>query len=256
MNHKPRGEWFLADPDLDDAPVRMFCFPHAGGGPRQFLAWQAALGRDVQVHALVPPGRGHRAGQLAPATVAGFATGAAMAVESLADRPSILFGHSFGVVAAFEVARRLRHVMAISDLVASGCAAPVRLPSARVVAASKLEGRAFAEAVGFFGGLPPELVAAEELHALVLPTLQADFAMVAGYRYRPADPLDIRLHLVNGRDDQHVCGDALDGWAGECTTAPTVTEMVGGHFYFDPDPAVLLGILNDLVAHHQNLEVI
>jgi surfactin synthase thioesterase subunit len=256
MNHSPRADWFLADPELDDAPVRLFCFPHAGGGPRQFLSWQAALGPGVQLHALVAPGRGHRAGQPAPATVAAFAAGAAAAVEELADRPAILVGHSFGAVAAFEVARTLRHVTAISDLVASGCAAPRRLPSERVVAASQLEGRAFAEAVGFFGGLPPELVAAEELHDLVLPTLQADFALVAGYRYRPAEPLEIRVHLVNGRDDQHVRGDALEGWAEECTTAPTVTAMAGGHFYFDPDPSALLAVLGELVEQHQHLEVI
>ncbi len=49
-----------------------------------------------------------------------------------------------------------------------------------------LRGREFAEAVGFFGGLPPEVVKAQELHDLLLPPMIADFQLVAGYQRRPA----------------------------------------------------------------------
>jgi medium-chain acyl-[acyl-carrier-protein] hydrolase len=116
------------------------------------------------------------------------------------------------------------------------------------MAAAHLEGRAFAEAVGFFGGLPPEVVQAEELHDLLLPTLRADFRLVADYRYREDEPLEIRVHLVNGTEDPHVRGDVLRGWASECREEPTRHEAVGGHFYFEQEPQVLTGLLRELAA--------
>lgn len=256
MNTTPVGEWFVTDPAVDHAPVRVFCFPHAGGGPRTFLGWQHALGDAAQLLAAVPPGRGHRIGQPPPTGIDDYAESAARAVAEFADRPSVLLGHSLGALVAFEVARRLRGLGAVRDLVASGCAAPPRLPSVRVVEASRLRGRAFAEAVGFFGGLPPELVAAEELYDLVLPSLQADFALVAGYRYRSAAPLDLRVHLVNGVDDRHVSSDGLIGWAAECTAPPSQLDVAGGHFWFDQDPAAMIAMLRALAGRHQHMEVI
>ncbi|MCL9762772.1 hypothetical protein [Frankia sp. AiPa1] len=66
----------------------------------------------------------------------------------------------------------------------------------------------------------------------------ADFQLVSRYRYRPADPLAVRVHLVKGADDPHVASEALDGWARECSEPPTLLEVPGAHFYFDEDPAV------------------
>nr|BFE74347.1 hypothetical protein GCM10020092_076480 [Actinoplanes digitatis] len=48
------------------------------------------------------------------------------------------------------------------------------------------------------------MVAAEELHELLLPGVQADFRLVAGYRYRAATPLPVGITLVNGVADNHV----------------------------------------------------
>ncbi len=243
---RPEGSWFLAGADAVAGQPQIFCFAHAGGNPRAFLRWQDALGDDARLLAVVPPGRGHRSAQPPPRDVAEYVDGAARVIAELADRPTILFGHSLGAVIAFEVARRLRGLPAVTDLVASGCAAPTTLPSARVIAAAQLEGRAFAEAVGFFGGLPPEIIEAEELHDLLLPTLLADFRMVGDYRYQPGEPLTIGVHLVNGAADPHVRGDALDGWAGECRTPPSRQEVAGDHFYFEKNPDVVLRLLSAL----------
>jgi surfactin synthase thioesterase subunit len=238
--------WFLTDPSAAGAGTQVFCFTHAGGNSRSFLRWQPLLGKAAQLVAVVAPGRGHRAGTAPVRSVDEFADGAAAAIEASLSRPTVLLGHSLGALVAFEVARRLRSVPSVAHLVASGCAAPKMLPSDRVVAAARLEGRDFARAVGFFGGLPPEVVAAEDLYDVLLPPLQADFRMVAGYRYRPAAPLEVGLHLVNGVDDPHVGSDVLAGWAGECQTEPTRHDAIGGHFYFEEHPETLIDLLLSL----------
>ncbi|HET9116591.1 MAG TPA: alpha/beta fold hydrolase [Pseudonocardiaceae bacterium] len=251
MTLQPFGSWFLTDSDAAHSPVRVCCFPHAGGGPHQFLRWQRQLGDAVQLLGVVLPGRGHRTAESPVDTIEEYIDGAAHAVAQLADRPTLLMGHSLGALVAFEVARQLREVPAVTDLVASGLAAPSMLPTPRVVAAARLHGREFAEAVAFFGGLPPEMLAAEELYDLVLPGLYSDFQLVAGYRYRGAEPLTVRVHLVNGADDPHVGGDVLHGWTAECVEPPTRLQAAGGHFYFEQDATVLTELLSSLAERHR-----
>jgi surfactin synthase thioesterase subunit len=241
--------WFVSRGHDLAAHPRLVCFPHAGGNSRAFLDWQPALRHDAEVVAVTVPGRGHRADEPPPADVDQLADGAAAAIAAAGDRPIILFGHSLGALVAFEVARRLRGLPALRHLVASGCAAPSLIPSERVVCAARLEGREFAQAIAFFGGLPPEVVAAEELHDLLLPNLMGDFRLVARYRYRPARPLAIGVSLVIGAEDPHVDADRIAPWRRECAAPPAEHWIGGGHFYFerglDPIFDVLRPLLRD-----------
>jgi surfactin synthase thioesterase subunit len=246
MSSLQQSQWFLTASVESRAAPRIFCFPHAGGDSRLFLSWQPRM-REAEIVAVCPPGRAHRAAEPRPASVAELADGAAAAIAAFADQPVYLFGHSLGAVVAFEVARRLRDLPTFRHLVASGCAAPALLPSPRVVEAAGLEGRAFAEAVGFFGGLPPEVVAAEELYDILLPGLRADFRMVASYQYRPAPPLKVPVTLIDGCDDPHVTDTVLGRWAEE-TKLPVVQHWVtGGHFYFEQQPQAVTDVLNNLL---------
>jgi surfactin synthase thioesterase subunit len=211
------------------------------------LSWQSRLRVPAEIVAVCPPGRGHRLAEPAPGSVAELADGAAEAIAAIGDHPVYLFGHSLGAVVAFEVARRLRGLPVLRHLIASGCAAPALLPSQRVVEAARLEGRVFAQAVGFFGGLPPEIVAAEELHDILLPGVQADFRMVARYQYRPARPLPIGLTVINGREDPHVGEAMLQRWADEVSVPPVYHWTDGGHFYFESRPQVVTDVLDNVL---------
>ncbi|MFB0628301.1 thioesterase II family protein [Streptomyces sp. AB3(2024)] len=242
--------WFLTSETTSgpDPAARVYCFPHAGGNPRTFLDWQPAMDPDARILAVCPPGRGHRFREPAPASLASLADGAATAIALAADadRPFLLFGHSFGAALAFEVARRLDGIRGFAGLVASGCSAPSLLPTPRVVEAAALEGRAFTEAVRFFGGLPPEVIEDEAVQELLLPHLKADFRMVAGYRYAPDTPLTVPLTLLNGADDPHVSPAALGPWARECAAEPELHWTPGGHFYFEDRPHAVTAVLRPL----------
>ncbi|WP_245601732.1 thioesterase II family protein [Hamadaea tsunoensis] len=256
------ARWF--HPALDEVPPgpRVFCFPHAGGNPRTFLSWQPLLespgdGCTPRIVVVGMPSRGHRAHELPTTSVTDLADGAAEAIARVAgEHPAYLFGHGLGAVVAFETARRLRGVPGVRHLIASGCLAPSSLPSNRTMRTAGLRGREFADAVALSGGLPPEIVAAEQLHDLLLPGLQADFRLAAEYEYRSASPLTIGLTLINGQDSG-TDPAALLPWRDETVETPAYHWAPGGHFYFQQRPRAVADLLRTLTAsapaHHVEL---
>jgi surfactin synthase thioesterase subunit len=252
------ADWFVSGGSGREGSSRVFCFPHAGGTPRAFLDWQTGLGDDVEIVGVCRPGREHRAAEPAP-TIGELIDGAAAAIAAVtaADgRPYYLFGHSLGALVAFEVCRRLSGSAPPRHFVASGCAAPSLLPSQRVRQIATLTGAEFAEAIAFFGGLDPEVIADAEVRELLLPGLIADFRMAVGYCYRPGPPLAVPATVVVGRDDPHVGQEQAAPWDREFTWPPERHWVVGGHFYFDPDPGAATSILRSLVLADEHVELI
>ncbi|MFI1584315.1 thioesterase II family protein [Embleya sp. NPDC020630] len=255
--------WFVSrDDDAAHTPL-VYCFAHAGGDSRSFLAWQGELGDEAELVAVCPPGRAHRAREARP-TLAEFADGAASAIRARAGAPGVdgtrpvyLFGHSLGSLVAFETARRLRDVPTLRRLFVSGVSAPSLAPSERVCRLAALEGRAFAEALEFFEGLPPEVLAQDEVLDLLLPGVIADFRMAAGYEYTAAAPLAVGVTVIAGRDDPYLSADKVALWEGECVRPPECHWVDGGHFHFrDKGPSAVIDLLLRAVRADQHVEVI
>jgi len=253
------ADWFTSHGGAAPWSTRIFCFPHAGGSPRAFADWQDGLGDDAEILAICRPGREHRAAEPAP-TISELIDGATAAIAGLTesdDRPFYLFGHSLGAIVAFEVCRRLSASGAAPrHFVASGASAPPLLPSQRVKDIAKLTGREFAEAIGFFGGLPADVIADQEMRDLLLPGIIADFAMAVGYRYQSGPRLAVPATIVVGRDDPHVQQEQIEPWNDEFTWPPDRHLVDGGHFYFEPQPTAIVDILRSLVRADQHVELI
>jgi len=244
----PEPAWFLTGAAEYRPHARVFCFPHGGGDPRGYLAWQDGLAPAAELHVMCAPGRGHRFAEPFAASIDELAIGAADAICGYADRPIVLFGHSFGALVAFEVARLLRDTPALRHLVVSGCVAPALMPTEYLVWAAGLEGREFAEMAGRYEGLAPEIVADEELQELLLPGLRHDLRLIAEYRYRPSTPLAVPATLINGRQDWHVADDTVDPWRREFEAPPARHWHDGGHFYFDGHPSTVVDTLAAIVS--------
>ena len=248
------AQWFHSLPDTEHRAARIFCFAHAGGNPRSFLAWQPALAADAQLIAVVPP---HPPGSRLALTE--YIDGVTIALRQAAAEqatPIYLFGHSFGALIAFEACRRLRDEPAIAHLVVSGLAAPRLLPSARVLDLSRKQGQEFADALAFFGGLPAEVLADKDLLEVVLPGVQADFKVAAQYRYQPAPPLEIPATVITGEADPHLHEARIVEWRNEFVQQPDIRWVPGGHFYFEDDPALITDVLRDVVRTDQHVELI
>jgi surfactin synthase thioesterase subunit/glycosyltransferase involved in cell wall biosynthesis len=202
--------------------LRLFCFPHAGGGAAAFQGWAERLPRSV---AVVPMPR--------PRSTDMAALSAALcdSIQPYLHEPFAFFGHSMGAVVAFELARllRRRNQPLPRMLVASGARAP-RFRRGHVPPPEPGEAE-FVEALRRLEGTPPEVLDNPNLMQLILPALREDAAIYRNYIYAEEPPLDCSLRAYGGAEDPNVNRHHLEGWAVETTGTFAVRVFPGGHFY-------------------------
>jgi surfactin synthase thioesterase subunit len=247
--------WLPVEPSRD-APLRLFCFPHAGAGAGAYRPWSATLARaGIDVCPVQPPGREGRFREAPYDAVGPLVDDLAPVLEPYLDRPYALFGHSMGALIAFELAHRLREIAAPVHLFVSGRIAPqlrdprprlYDLPDAQLIARLRA-----------LGGIPSGLLDARELIAMQLPLLRADLALNERYEY-PAVPseapgpsvgaktrglrrsLDVPLSAYGGVSDPKVSADELRAWHEQTTGLFRVQLLAGGHFFVQTAQPVLL----------------
>ncbi|MEU8795434.1 alpha/beta fold hydrolase [Streptomyces sp. NPDC048643] len=228
------GRWlrrYGPPPTTGEAKATLVCLPHAGGAPTSFRDWPALLTPALDVIAVCYPGRQDRFDEPCITDMAVMANEVAATLAPLAKRaPLALFGHSMGAAVAYEAARLLhsRHGVRPAHLFVSGLVPPHRvrpgtrhLKSDAALTADLLEQ----------GGTDALVLADEELRALVMPAVRADYQLIETYRHTGAGPLDIPITAYYGQDDARTPRSAMPDWQLH-THAPTRTRSFpGGHFY-------------------------
>jgi medium-chain acyl-[acyl-carrier-protein] hydrolase len=240
--------WIVRFQPRPRARLRLFCFPYAGAGASAYRAWPAGFPETVEVAAVQLPGREGRFGEPLLTDVQSLAAALPEALVPLLDRPFALFGHSLGAVSAYETARRLRrdHGLSPGLLAVSGHQAP-GLPAAQPPI-HHLARPAFVEEVRKLNGTPAEVFADQELLALVLPQLMADFRMAETYVPSDAGPLTCPVLALGSTEDPRVSEATLRPWA-EVTSGPCRVRMLpGDHSYVQSHRAALLALLGAEMA--------
>ena len=229
------------------APIRLVCFPHAGGSATFYAALAHALGSQVDTQAVQYPGRLERRDEPFPESIAEVADAVVSELAPCLDRPTALFGHSMGAVVAFEVARRLEALQCPPTwLFISGRGAPSLQPREFT---HLLDDQSLLAEMAKLGGTDRRLLADEELMQFLLPVIRGDYLTLASYRHAPGPPLSCPLTAVNGQDDTRVSSRTVAAWE-QLTTGPFHSlTLRGGHFYLverAPEVAALLrGCLTD-----------
>jgi medium-chain acyl-[acyl-carrier-protein] hydrolase len=211
--------------------VRLFCFPYGGSGSLGYRRWTRSLPAGIELVPVPVPGREARFTEEPYTRVEPLA-------QDLADRldtslPFAFFGHSFGALAAFELARLLRRQGRKTPevLLVSGLPAPhlqrqrphiAHLPDPELVTALRDQ-----------FDLTDELLQAPELLEMVLPIMRADFAVVESYEYREEPPFDFPLRVFGGLSDPEATREELEGWQKQSTRPVSVRMFPGGHFFLN-----------------------
>ncbi|SCL25333.1 thioesterase II family protein [Micromonospora inyonensis] len=219
----------------------LFALPYAGGGASLYRSWPETTG--VRVHGVQLPGREELFDEPWPLSMADtIARCVRQVVErSTGDDNVALFGHSFGAVLAYEVARHL-----VADgrtpvhLFASGSVDPTT-PLGRDPA--QLSDTEFVGRVESLAGYTHPALAIPDLREIVLPVLRADVRMHETYRTDAERPLPVPVTALRGTSDHLVSADDCARWAKVTSAVSTVVQLPGGHMYFVDDPQPLLTVI-------------
>jgi medium-chain acyl-[acyl-carrier-protein] hydrolase len=225
------SEFLLTPVHGSHGSLRLFCFPHAGGGASAYWSWIGALGPRVEVAPVQLPGRETRR-RAAPfpdwnALVNDLIHGLAPFLEP----PFAFFGHSFGAFVAFEVARGLaRRGAPMTDCLLVSAARAPHLPDPDP-SIQRLPDADFIERLRRLNGIPDQVLGNKELLDIFLPTIRSDLALLDAYRYREEPPLACQIVAFGGSDDKKVGAEDLEGWARQTSRRFAIRRFPGGHFF-------------------------
>jgi surfactin synthase thioesterase subunit len=212
-------------------PVPLLCLPHAGGSELAYGTWSAAAPPGVRI---VPAGLPGHGSQLDTPLVDDFGRLIGLLAEEFAamapaGRGYALFGHSFGSLLAFELARALRHRLGEpAALLVSGRNGPT-VPVAAPM--HDLPSEALVSTLSELGAMDERVLADPDLRALFLPIIRTDLRLAETYRYQAAEPLRCPVHVYAGRHDSLVTPEGLAAWRRESTGPVRIRRFDGGHFY-------------------------
>ncbi|HEX4938133.1 MAG TPA: alpha/beta fold hydrolase [Candidatus Kapabacteria bacterium] len=210
------------------AAVRLFCFPCAGGGASMYRRW-ATLLPGVDVWAVNYPGRETLHGQpFAPSLDAVLAP-VLEQQELFAEKPFLVYGHSFGSLVAFAAAVRLQALGCQTRGVLGSARRAPHLPTGQVI--SDLPDDRFLAELDRFGGMPDAIRKDPEMLAFYLPIIRADLHLNDISRLPDTDRIDAPVYVFSGSHDRVATQAELLAWKNSSTGRVEHREFTGGHFF-------------------------
>jgi acyl transferase domain-containing protein/surfactin synthase thioesterase subunit len=257
--------WLVVPRPRPAAALRLFCFPFAGAGAGPYRPWADALHPSIELVAVEPPGRASRIHEPPERDLERFFGRLTAALEPRLDRPAAFFGHCLGGLIAWEAARRLRQRgrLDLRAFIVAGVRPPSRLAHEGHFEHSLLErmlehesfdplrpaheqpDEVFAEITRHFNiDATDEFLARPELKRLLLPTVRADFALTAAYRYRPEPPWDVPIICFSGLEDPYVSREDARAWTDFTCRSFSLHWRAGAHFLVVEDREFIVATLN------------
>jgi medium-chain acyl-[acyl-carrier-protein] hydrolase len=225
---------------------RLVCIPYAGGAASLFHAWSPQLPSDVELRAVQLPARQDRRRDPPLTCVADIVHHLTSLMAQLRPLPTVLFGHSFGALIAFELARELHaNGMPPVCLVVSACRAP-HLPLTHP-ALHTLPKADFLAGMNRYCGTPWDTLRNAELMDLSLPALRADFQAVETFTYSAPGRLDAPAVVLRGRRDESVSAESARAWDEVIRGELSLYEVDAGHFFMDTHRSWVLERVNDVL---------
>ena len=244
----PYGPWFNYVTRRDQPALRLICVGGAGSGPSEFIQWPKRLPELAEVWPVQLPGRERRVREAPSSDLPAIVTelkSALDAAEAGQHEPLVLFGHSFGALIMFELARRLtsEDPARVGGLVISGLGAPLR--AVRPLALSHLGDAELLEwTTGELGGTPAELLGDERFKNWLLQDLRAAEKIREDYTVGTLNPLACPILVFGGAGDAETTEADLDAWASFTTGRFRRHLLPGGHFFLRQERDKILELLS------------
>jgi medium-chain acyl-[acyl-carrier-protein] hydrolase len=228
---KQRSQFVIFRP-RPAAAFRLICFPHAGGAPIAFFPWADLCGENIECISLQYRGRAQRLKEAPLTSIEEFVEEIGSDLSMLSDKPFAFYGHSFGGIVAFELARQLQrsgapgpHHLYVGATRPPHVQSPFppihRLPDDEFVA--NVQSR--------YGGIPPIILDDADVMKMFLPAMRGDFIAYESYRYQPGAPLEVPITVFGGAQDKAVKAECLREWELHTEAGFDINILPGDHFF-------------------------
>ena len=249
--HSSLNEWIVRLRPNEQARLRLFCFPYAGGGASIFRSWPDALPSEVELCGVQLPGREYRLGERAYTRMVPLIQALAEAIYPYLDRPFAFYGHSMGALVSFELARELRrrydrHPVCL--YLAAYRAPQLPNPNIKIY---HLPSEVF-KVVLRADGVPEAILQNEELMQAMLPTLRADYELCDTYEYREEPPLACPFLLFRGLEDVRVSEADLEEWPVHSSAMWSLSMFPGSHLFLHTAQDLLLAEISQHLEMYLN----
>jgi medium-chain acyl-[acyl-carrier-protein] hydrolase len=237
--HSPLDSWVVRYRPNEQARLRLFCFPYAGGRASIFRSWLDALPPEVELCCIQLPGREERMGEQAYTRLTPLVETCAEAIYPYLDRPFAFYGHSMGALVSFEVARQLRRVYdkhPVCLYLAAFRAPHLPNPNIKIY---HLPSEVF-KVVLRADGIPEAILQNEELMQVMLPMIRADYEVCDTYEYREEPPLACPFYLFGGQEDIRISKADLEVWPVHSRTPSRLRMLPGSHLFLHTAQDLLL----------------
>lgn len=230
---------YLALEPSPHAPLRLFCFHHAGAGALSFARWQKRFSADVSIVPVRLPGRESRLREARITDREQLLEALDVHLGPLLDRPHAFYGHSMGALVAYSfAAHRAEWGLRPPELVvAAACSAPDRpMPVLERADLSDLE---LVRVLSGADGISPYLLERPGWLQLMTATLRDDLRLARSLRLGARLPLESPLLAMAGDRDTLVPAEAVRAW-GAWTNGGFRDLTVDGDHFFVRDPVAPL----------------
>jgi surfactin synthase thioesterase subunit len=214
--------------------------PYAGAGAAFYHPWRALAPAGLRLVALQLPGREERIEEPPYTDVAAAVADLAGQLDAVTG-PVAVFGHSYGAVLGYELARLLAGKgVAVRHIFASGSPAP---DAGRGTHTAHLSDDEFVDRIADFAGYRHPAFELPELRELLLPALRADVHAHEAYRHGWRAPTPAPVTCLRGRGDHLVPAEYAEGWQRVTACPVERLEFDGGHMYLTDHAADVLAAI-------------
>ncbi len=241
---KTGGSWVSVSEHFKNKRLRLFCFPHAGGGAAMYRQWGDGMPDGIEVFSVHLPGREDRIRERPHVRIAPLVDDLIEALIPCFDgAPYAFFGHSMGAVIAYEVAQRLltRHGESPAHLFVSARQAP-HLPLIRTPW-YMLSDDDLKEKLRQLNGTPDDVLKNDDVMGILLPMLRADFELNETYQSSTHALLECPITAFGALGDVHVEAEQLDAWRYLTNRSFDIRFFPGNHFYIKEQKSAVIAIL-------------
>jgi surfactin synthase thioesterase subunit len=234
-----RTRYLPTEPD-SGAPLRLFCFHHAGGSASVFNDWQRALGPSVNVLPIQLPGRERRFSEPRIRHLPELINELDAQLDPWLRAPHAFYGHSMGAMIAYSLTRqRAAAGRSLPErLMVGGFPAPHR-PHALAESAG-LDDEEFAHRLIELGGISAVLRDYPDWLRAAAGLVRDDLALCTGHRVARWEPLPCAVDVFTGEDDPLMREGDADEWVEHTRASFSVRRIPGAHFFPWDSPDIFL----------------